>query len=100
MDEALKKSGEYPNIAMPPNERVHAATGEFVEIPESARMVATGQGCPDFKPIAYDCKFTVRRQYALADAAVVEFEGYAPKSLIDAVIGAIGNMRDDYGVEE
>lgn len=38
MDEALKKSGEYPNIAMPPGKRVHAATGEPVEIPEWARM--------------------------------------------------------------
>lgn len=38
MDEALKKSGDYPNIALTPGTHVHAATGEPVEIPASARM--------------------------------------------------------------
>ena len=38
MDEALKKSGEYPNIAITPGTNRHAATGEAVEIPEWARM--------------------------------------------------------------
>lgn len=38
MDEALKKSGDYPNIALTPWTHRHAATGETVEIPASARM--------------------------------------------------------------
>ena len=38
MDEALKKSGDYPNIALTPGTNRHAATGEAVEIPASARM--------------------------------------------------------------
>lgn len=38
MDEALKKSGDYPNIALTPGTHVHAATGEAVEIPASARV--------------------------------------------------------------
>jgi len=38
MDEALKKSGDYPNIALTPGTHRHAATGEAVEIPASARI--------------------------------------------------------------
>jgi hypothetical protein len=38
MDEALKKSGDYPNIALTPGTHRHAATGEPVEIPASARV--------------------------------------------------------------
>lgn len=38
MDEALRKSGDYPNIAITPGTHRHAATGEPVEIPEWARM--------------------------------------------------------------
>ena len=38
MDEALRKSGDYPNIALTPGTHVHAATGEAVEIPASARV--------------------------------------------------------------
>ena len=38
MDEALLKSGQWPNIALTPGTNRHAATGEFVEIPTGARM--------------------------------------------------------------
>ena len=38
MDEALKKSGDYPNIALTPGTHRHAATGEAVEIPGWARV--------------------------------------------------------------
>ena len=38
MDEALRKSGDYPNIALTPGTHRHAATGEAVEIPASARV--------------------------------------------------------------
>ena len=38
MDEALLKSGQWPNIALTPGTNRHAATGEAVEIPASARM--------------------------------------------------------------
>ena len=41
MDEALLKSGQWPNIALTPGTNRHAATGEFVEIPASARVDST-----------------------------------------------------------
>ena len=31
MDEAIKKSGEWPNVALVPGTYIHAATGERVE---------------------------------------------------------------------
>lgn len=43
MDEALKKSGDWPNVAMTPGTYEHAATGEPIEVPESARIKNTEQ---------------------------------------------------------
>ena len=41
MDEALLKSGQWPNIALTPGTNRHAATGEVVEIPTGARVDST-----------------------------------------------------------
>ncbi len=38
MDEALAKSGDWPNVAMIPGTHTHAATGEHVEQPENTRI--------------------------------------------------------------
>lgn len=37
MEEALMKSGDFPNVAIKPGTTEHAATGEAVEIPDGAR---------------------------------------------------------------
>lgn len=37
MEEALVKSGNFPNVAIKPGTNEHAATGEEVEIPDGAR---------------------------------------------------------------
>lgn len=37
MEEALVKSGNFPNVAIKPGTNEHAATGETVEIPDGAR---------------------------------------------------------------
>ena len=84
MDEALKKSGDYPNIAMPPGKRVHAATGEPVEIPASARV--DGGTCkPTPDGTCESCGETVARAWEtvmLFDGAVeyrpTRFYNYCP----------------------
>lgn len=43
MDEALKKSGDWPNVAMTPGTYEHAATGEPIDVPDSARIKSTEQ---------------------------------------------------------
>ena len=37
MDEAIGKSGEWPNVALVPGTHTHAATGEHVEQPAWTR---------------------------------------------------------------
>ena len=37
MEEALMKSGDFPNVAIKPGTNEHAATGDAVEIPDVAR---------------------------------------------------------------
>ena len=52
MDEALRKSGEWPNVALIPGTHTHAATGEPVEQPENTRQ-NHGEAASDtqaFKP--------------------------------------------------
>lgn len=52
MDEALKKSGDWPNIAITPGTRRHAATGEPVEQPEITRIGHPRGAC---RPDDADC---------------------------------------------
>ena len=68
MDEALKKSGEYPNIALTPGTHVHAATGEAVEIPEWASVDSTSS---DSDAVAF-CK---RVERAAKERAPLELFG-------------------------
>ena len=83
MDEALKKSGDYPNIALTPGTHRHAATGEAVEIPASARMDNTCKPMPD--GTCPSCGETVARAWAtvhLFDGTVelrpTRFYNYCP----------------------
>ena len=45
MDEALRKSGDWPNIALKPGTLEHAATGEHVEQPENTRIGRSRGAC-------------------------------------------------------
>ena len=45
MDEALRKSGDWPNIALKPGTLEHAATGEHVEQPENTRIGHSRGAC-------------------------------------------------------
>lgn len=45
MDEALAKSGEWPNVALIPGTHTHAATGEHVEQPENTRIGRSRGAC-------------------------------------------------------
>lgn len=38
MDEALRKSGDWPNVALIPGTHTHAATGEEVYQPEYTKV--------------------------------------------------------------
>ena len=84
MDEALRKSGDYPNIALTPGTNRHAATGEAVEIPASARVDGgTCKPAPD--GTCKNCGETVARAWAtvkLFDGTVelraTRFYNYCP----------------------
>lgn len=52
MDEALRKSGDWPNIALKPGTLEHAATGEHVEQPENTRIGRSRGAC---RPDNADC---------------------------------------------
>ena len=53
MDEALKKSGDWPNVAITPGTHTHAATGEHVEQPENTRIGRSRGAC---RPDNADCE--------------------------------------------
>ena len=53
MDEALLKSGAWPNVALVPGTHTHAATGEHVEQPENTRIRPSRGAC---RPDDADCE--------------------------------------------
>ena len=74
MDEALRKSGDYPNIALTPGTHRHAATGEPVEIPASARM--------DGGTWRYmECHVSVYN-----GERNIDFEGFVTPEVLDAIL--------------
>lgn len=58
MDETLKKSGEWPNVALVPGTHTHAATGEHVEQPEWTRADWM-QPAKDVRVVFYDGKMAI-----------------------------------------
>lgn len=74
MDEALRKSGDYPNIALTPGTHEHAATGEAVKIPANARM--------DGGTWRYmECRVSVYN-----GERNIDFEGFATPEVLDAIL--------------
>ena len=74
MDEALCKSGNYPNIALTPGAHRHAATGEAVKIPASARI---GGGTWRYM----ECRISVYN-----GERNIDFEGFATPEVLDAIL--------------
>ena len=53
MDEALAKSGDWPNVALIPGTHTHVATGEQIEQPENTRIGHPRGAC---RPDGSDCE--------------------------------------------
>lgn len=83
MDEALKKSGDYPNIAMPPGKRVHAATGEAVEIPASARVDGGTWRYMECSVSAYNGERNI------------DFTGFATPEVLGAILDMMRKVVDE-----
>ena len=82
MDEALLKSGQWPNIALTPGTNRHAATGEVVEIPTGARMGGGWQ--------AMECHVSVHN-----GERSVDFEGFATPEVLDAILDMMREVVDE-----
>lgn len=79
MDEALRKSGDYPNIALTPGAHVHAATGEAVEIPAKRD-----------KWRYMECSVSVYN-----GERNIDFEGFATPEVLDAILDMMRKVVDE-----
>jgi hypothetical protein len=119
MDEALRKSGDYPNIALTPGTHRHAATGEAVEIPASARVgggtcepeqaIAATLGTPisaDLRTALDFMRIWITDDAHLGESAIsYEFEKAEGLRKLDAIEQAIaatlgrGECEDTWGYD-